>query len=65
MITDKRKKSIHFSEEMLSEIREEAIRLDRSISWIIQRAWKIAHAEIAKIPGTNSDLDNTGQINNR
>jgi uncharacterized small protein (TIGR04563 family) len=27
---------------MLEEIRNEAARLDRSLSWIVQRAWKVA-----------------------
>ena len=48
--SDKRKQSLYFPEEMLEEIKEEAARLDRSLSWIVQRAWKIARAEIRKLP---------------
>jgi uncharacterized small protein (TIGR04563 family) len=38
----KRKQNVYFSEVMLEEIAAEAVRLDRSISWIIQDAWRIA-----------------------
>ncbi len=49
--TDKRKQSLYFPEEMLREIQEEATRQDRSLSWIVQQAWRAAHARIAKMPG--------------
>jgi len=50
---DKRKQSLYFPDEMLREIQEEAARQDRSLSWIMQRAWKAARAQIARIPGTD------------
>lgn len=53
--SDKRKQSLYFPEEMLREIQEEATRQDRSLSWIVQNAWKCARSQIAKLPGT-SDL---------
>ena len=43
--TDKRKQSLYFPESMLQEIKEEAARLDRSLSWVVQRAWKISRLE--------------------
>jgi uncharacterized small protein (TIGR04563 family) len=49
--TDKRKQSLYFPEEMLEEIQKEATRQDRSLSWIVQQAWKSARAQIAKMPG--------------
>ena len=49
--TDKRKQSLYFPEEMLKEIQEEATRQDRSLSWIVQQAWRSARAQIAKMPG--------------
>jgi uncharacterized small protein (TIGR04563 family) len=49
--TDKRKQSLYFPEEMLREIQEEATRLDRSLSWVMQQAWKSARAQIARTPG--------------
>ncbi len=51
--TDKRKQSLYFPEEMLKEIQDEAERLDRSLSWTVQRAWKLAKAELKKMPGVN------------
>jgi uncharacterized small protein (TIGR04563 family) len=47
---DKRKQSVYFSTEILQEIAEAANRLDRSMSWIVQKAWRLARAEIARFP---------------
>jgi uncharacterized small protein (TIGR04563 family) len=55
--SDKRKQSLYFPESMLQEIKDEAARLDRSLSWIVQRAWKIARLEIKKIPSVNDIAD--------
>jgi len=51
--SDKRKQSLYFPESMLQEIKEEAARLDRSLSWVVQRAWKLARNDIRKIPSVN------------
>ena len=51
--TDKRKQSLYFPEDMLKEIQEEATRQDRSLSWLVQKAWKIARNEIKKYPSVN------------
>ncbi len=50
---DKRKQSLYFPEEMLEEIRQEAARLDRSLSWVIQRGWKFAREKIKAFPASN------------
>ena len=55
--TDKRKQSLYFPESMLQEIKEEAARLDRSLSWVVQRAWKIARPELKKLPSVNDVTD--------
>jgi uncharacterized small protein (TIGR04563 family) len=55
--TDKRKQSLYFPESMLQEIKEEAARLDRSLSWVVQRAWKISRLEIKKLPSVNDVED--------
>lgn len=57
--SDKRKQSLYFPEIMLQEIKDEAARLDRSLSWVVQRAWKLARNEIRKIPSVN-DIDEDG-----
>jgi uncharacterized small protein (TIGR04563 family) len=46
----KKKVTLYFSAAMLEETQREAIRQDRSISWIIQAAWKIARDEVRKLP---------------
>jgi uncharacterized small protein (TIGR04563 family) len=57
--SDKRKQSLYFPEAMLQEIKDEAARLDRSLSWIVQRAWKTARADIRKIPSVNEIDDDS------
>ncbi|MBP6629554.1 MAG: TIGR04563 family protein [Kofleriaceae bacterium] len=53
--TDKRKQSLYFPEDMLKEIQAEAARLDRSLSWIVQRGWRIASAQIKAFPSSSDD----------
>jgi uncharacterized small protein (TIGR04563 family) len=53
---DKRKQSLYFPEEMLKEIVEEAARQDRSLSWIVQKAWKVARKEMMRIPAVDAPL---------
>ena len=55
--TDKRKQSLYFPEDMLKEIQEEATRQDRSMSWVVQMAWKLARTEIHRFPSVNASLD--------
>ena len=51
--TDKRKQSLYFPEDMLKEIQDEATRQDRSLSWIVQQAWRIASPQIKSFPSVN------------
>jgi uncharacterized small protein (TIGR04563 family) len=55
--TDKRKQSLYFPEDMLTDIKKEAVRQDRSLSWIVQQAWRIARDEIKKFPSINLEND--------
>jgi uncharacterized small protein (TIGR04563 family) len=59
--TDHRKQSLYFPEEMLEEIQREAIRQDRSISWIVQQSWKVARADIRRMPSVSDVLGGTTQ----
>ena len=54
---DARKQSLYFPDEMLAEIQLQAQRLDRSLSWVVQQAWKISKQELRKIPSPNDMLD--------
>ena len=61
--SEKRKQSLYFPEEMLKEIGAEATRQDRSLSWIVQKAWKAARKDIMSIPSAESlapDQDEDG-----
>ncbi|MFW5925949.1 MAG: TIGR04563 family protein [Myxococcota bacterium] len=51
--SDKRKQSLYFPEDMLQEIQHEATRLDRSLSWIVQRCVKLGLDEIRRLPSVN------------
>lgn len=54
--TDHRKQSLYFPEEMLNEIEREAQRQDRSLSWIVQQAWKLARTDLRRMPSPNDVL---------
>ena len=47
---DKRKQSLYFAENMLQEVAAEAVRQDRSLSWVVQHAWRIARERVSKMP---------------
>ena len=54
MSSQKKKVTLYFNAAMLSETQKEALRQDRSVSWIIQAAWRIARDEIRRMPGALS-----------
>ncbi len=60
--TDKRKQSLYFPESMLEEIKHEAYRLDRSLSWIVQQAWKIARNKLKEMPSVNDSAEDPATI---
>jgi uncharacterized small protein (TIGR04563 family) len=42
----KRKLSLYFPDFLLRQLEAEAQRLDRPLSWLIQRAWRIGYRQI-------------------
>ncbi|MCL2011936.1 MAG: TIGR04563 family protein [Proteobacteria bacterium] len=62
--TDKRKQSLYFPEDMLKEIQDEANRQDRSLSWVVQQAWKIARERIKAYPSVN-DVNGDEEIDRK
>jgi uncharacterized small protein (TIGR04563 family) len=50
---DRRKQSLYFSSESLEEIKREAARLDRSLSWVVRQCWQIARATLYADSGAN------------
>ncbi|MEO7670063.1 MAG: TIGR04563 family protein [Polyangia bacterium] len=53
----KKKVTLYFNAPMLAETQKEAIRQDRSISWIIQAAWRRARDEIRRLPAVGGRPD--------
>ena len=48
---------------LLVDERRHMARLDRSLSWVVQRAWKLARLDIKKLPSVNDvngEDDDTG-----
>jgi uncharacterized small protein (TIGR04563 family) len=58
-VSQKRKVTLYFNAAMLAETQKEALRQDRSISWIIQAAWKIARDEVKRMPPALSSVNST------
>lgn len=54
--TEKRKQSLYFPDDMLHEIMNEAVRLDRSLSWMVQQAWRVARKQVMGFPGVDEQL---------
>jgi uncharacterized small protein (TIGR04563 family) len=55
-MTDKIEQPLFFPEAMLDHIQREAARLDRSMSWCVQKAWEIAGDRVAGLaPGTSDE----------
>ena len=59
-MADKRKQSLYFPEAYLEEIKEESLRQDRSMSWLVQKAWEIARETIRSFPSANDYLPDSG-----
>ena len=53
----KKKMTLYFSEEIVNQTKREALRQDRSLSWIMEVAWKIAHQKLESMPGVDDFVD--------
>jgi uncharacterized small protein (TIGR04563 family) len=51
----RRRKSLYFPQEMAQDIEEEAKRLDRSVSWVMQYVWRLARDEVMALPTLKQD----------
>ncbi len=51
-----RRQALYFPAQTLAELQAESMRQDRSISWLIQQAWKIARHEMQRVPSTTDYL---------
>jgi uncharacterized small protein (TIGR04563 family) len=54
MSSQKKKVTLYFNAGMLLETQKEALRQDRSVSWIIQAAWRLARDEVRLAPAALS-----------
>ncbi|QDG54596.1 TIGR04563 family protein [Persicimonas caeni] len=50
-MASKKKLTLYFPENLVNETKREALRHDRSMSWIIEMAWRIAREQIESMPG--------------
>ncbi len=48
--TDMRKQSLYLPADVVTALQEEATRLDRSLSWVVQRCIKSALPEVRELP---------------
>lgn len=56
-MSDKVEQALYWPEPMLQEIKEHAARLDKSLSWCVQRAWALARAHVTSLgPADHDDL---------
>jgi uncharacterized small protein (TIGR04563 family) len=47
------KQSLKLPTELVTEMRGEAVRLKKSLSWVAQEAWRRARERIRQLPGVS------------
>lgn len=52
---DQRKQSLYFPYETLAEIKRQSLRLDRSLSWIVQRCVRYGLERVAAMPAVEEN----------
>ncbi len=62
---EKRKQSLYLPEDMLDEMEAEACRQERSLSWLVQRAWRIARGEVMRFPSVGDVLSGAAREDER
>ena len=60
-----RRQALYFPSDMLAELEQESQRQDRSISWLIQQAWRIARQEMRHIPSTTDYIPTEEDLKSR
>lgn len=51
-----RKRSVYFPPEMMDEIQHEMARQERTLSWLLQQAWRVAHPKISSFPAVEDQI---------
>ena len=49
-MTGRKKLTLYISDEMVEETKREAMRQDRSRSWVMELAWKVARERLKTMP---------------
>ena len=57
-----RRQALYFPADALEELQRESHRQDRSISWLIQQAWKIARGEMRRMPSTTDFIPDVDYV---
>ena len=65
MSSQKKKVTLYFNAAMLAETQKEALRQDRSVSWIIQAAWRLARDEVRQTPDALTAPPNRDALDNQ
>lgn len=52
-VATKKKMTLYLSEDLLNQTKQEALRQDRSLSWIMEVAWKMARERLQEMPGVD------------
>lgn len=52
----KEKMTLYFPPELLEEARQEAQRQERTVSWILQKAWEFARQDIRRFPNADGQF---------
>lgn len=53
----KQKLTVYIPDEMLDELKQEAARQDRSVSWLIEHCWHISRRQLRRYPGVKEMLN--------
>ena len=55
-MTAKQKLTLYFPPNLLEEARFEAQRQERTVSWILQKAWEFARKDIQQLPNAGEPV---------
>lgn len=61
-MAQKKKLTLYFPEDILNETKAEALRQDRSLSWILQMAWMMSREKIHDLPGIDDLKDDARHV---
>lgn len=53
----KQKLTVYIPDQMLDELKREAERQDRSVSWLIEHCWQLSRRQLRRYPGVQEMLE--------